>query len=95
MVVEISIFRGTWSEVVLVREERTVPGSISSQARLMNTLSSRSRVGELRLLDQVKLLSRRGNSMRHRRGNSTRHISLMQSLNASASDIRKLGLFFS
>lgn len=64
-----------------------VLGSISSQARLMKTLSKRSSVGVLRLFDQVKLLSKRGISIRHR--------SLMQSLKASASCILKLELFFS
>lgn len=70
---------GTWSEVVLVREERIVLGSNSSQVRLM-------KVGEVCLLDQENLLSSNGNSMRH--------MSLTQSLKASASVSRKLVLFF-
>jgi hypothetical protein len=51
MDVEISIFRGTWSDVRLVREERIVEGKISSQARLMKTRSSLSKVGVARRLD--------------------------------------------
>lgn len=70
---------GTWSEVVLVKEERIVLGSNSSQVRLM-------KVGEVCLLDQENLLSSNGNSMRH--------MSLTQSLKASASVSRKLVLFF-
>jgi hypothetical protein len=87
MVVEMSIRRGTWSEVDQAREERTVLGRSSSQRRLMKTLSSLSNVRFGLRLDQVKLLSIRGSSMRH--------MELMQSLKDSASANRKLSLFFS
>jgi hypothetical protein len=53
MTEEIWIFRGTWSEVVRVRDERMESGRIESQARLMNARSIRSRVGLILRLDQV------------------------------------------
>lgn len=82
-----SILRGTWSDVVRVRDERMVFGRSSSQHKLMKALSSHSKVGLALLLDLVKFLSRRGSSMRH--------MSLIQSLKESASANRKLLLFFS
>jgi len=85
--VEISILRGTWSEVERVREERLVFGGVASQDKLMKARSSLSSVGIARLLDQVKLLSRRGSSIRQG--------SWITSLKASASEIWKLELFFS
>lgn len=87
MTVERSIRKGTWSEVVLVSEDRIELGRLSSQERLMKTLSSHSKVGVVRLLDQVKFLSKSGSSIRFK--------SSMHWLKASASEKRKLALFFS
>jgi hypothetical protein len=77
MTEEIWIFRGTWSEVVRVRDERMESGRIESQARLMNARSIHSRVGLILRLDQVYWRSMRGSSMRER--------SLIVSLKAAAS----------
>lgn len=44
--------------MVLVRDESMVLGSNSSQVRLIKTLSNRSSVGVLRLLDQMKFQER-------------------------------------
>ena len=46
--------RGTWSEVVLVRDLREVSGNVVFQAVLTSERSRRTRVGEGWLLVQVK-----------------------------------------
>jgi hypothetical protein len=57
-----------------VLDDRIEPGNIASQDRLMKARSNLSKVGVLRLLDQVKALSSNGRSIRHD--------SLMKSLKA-------------
>ncbi len=58
--------RGTWSEVVLVQEERVEFRKMSFQPWLMKTLSSFAKIGKSYLLDQVYNLSGRGSSKRER-----------------------------
>jgi hypothetical protein len=57
---------GTWSEVVLVQEEREVFGRVLFQALLKKARSSLARTGTSLLFDQVYSLSGSGNSNRLR-----------------------------